>query len=742
LWIFVLAFQLLFTTISLIKFDGSALKRNRNVLVLASILFSLSLVFVAFIALTRIGIEPDRVLWQEAGVPLLFAQVLIAWIVGIAACNVARSKRFEAWFSRSKVFKIQHLDLIVCVVLWAIAFALWVSYSVKPSYNALEPRPPNFQSYPFGDSLIYDSNAQGYFIGQPVPNDFAQKPLYSFFLVILHGFAGQDYDLLVQLQVAVFAFIPVIVYLLTRLISNRPAALVAALLIVFRELNAIALSNVIQVSHSRLLMSDVITMGLISLVVLYSLRWLKNPGKHRLLPVMLGGLFGFLVLTRAQTLLLLPFLFLAYAIVLLRTRPYHRLIEGLLIFILGLSIPLGIWIWRNYQWTGKLTLQEPEYAYSYTSYMAKMYSMTPLEDPVRLPGEDDGAYYERIKNQPFTFAMQHPGEVVRFVSAHFTHNLIYSFIYLPQSLSIEHPIEYVKRLPFWTDWDGHLSAEAMAFTVFNLLILALGAAVFWRKSGRLLFIPLLVWIGYNLSVSLGRLSGWRLILPVDWMALIFYSVGLVQLAWIVRSFFSEHAGVSEAGIVSLKMEARISPWNWGKFAVIVLLFGMTSLGLTMGHRLFPVRYPEKNKETLLQEYQGLIQEVQYAAPISAEELKVFLEQEDALALSGLGLYPSFIPANKGELNYYYLAFAPRSYKHLSFQLIGAEEAGVILPMQTRPESFPNASDVLVFGCKVENEYFPALPGYVDGLVVIVKTDPPQLYTRHSVPELACPLPAP
>ena len=742
LWISVLTIQLLLTSISLIKPDGLVPKQNRSVLVLTSILFGIFLIFVIFVALSKIGIKPDKVLWQEAGVPLLFAQVLIAWIVGIAAYSVGITKQFEAWFSRTKVFKAQHLDFFIVVMLWAVAFALWTSYPVKPSYNSLEPRPPNFQSYPFGDSLIYDSNAQGYFIGLSIPNDFAQKPFYSFFLVILHVFARQDYDLLVQLQVAIFAFIPVIVYLLTKVISDRPTGLVAALLIVFRELNAISLSNVIQVSHSRLLMSDVITMGLVSLVVLFSIRWLKYPGKYRLLPMIIGGFLGFLILTRAQTLLLLPFLLLAYVIALLQTSQYRRLIEGSFILILGLSIPLGIWVWRNYQWTGKLTLQEPEHAYSYTDYMAQMYSMNPLEEPAHLPGEDDVAYYERIKNQPFIFAMQHPGEVVRFVSAHFMHNLIYSFIYLPQSLSVEHPIEYVKRMPFWTDWDGHLPGEAKIFTVFNLFILALGIVVFWRKSGRLFFVPLLLWIGYNLSVSLGRLSGWRLILPVDWITLIFYSIGLVQLALIVRSFLSKSAIVSEAGIASTKMEDRISPWNWGVFVIVALLFGMISIGLTMGHQLFPVRYPERIDNNLLQEYQDLIPEVQHPTPISAEELKVFLEQEDAIALRGLGLYPSYVPANKGELNYFYLAFAPRSYKHLSFQLIGPEEAGIVLPMEARPESFLNASDVLVFGCRVENEYFPDLPGYVDGLVVIVKTNPPQLFSRYPVPDLACPFPAP
>ena len=741
LWIFVFTGQLLFTAISLLKFDRSALEQNRNILVRTALLFGAFLVFVIFIALTRIGIKPDKVLWQEAGVPILFAQVLLAWIIGIAIYYFGHFSRFITWLSRVKL-KSQHLDLIACIALWALAFTLWVSSPMKPSYNSLEPRPPNFQSYPFGDSLIYDSNAQGFLIGIPIPNDFAQKPFYSFFLAILHLFAGQNYDLLIQLQVAVFAFIPVTVYLLTKMVSNRPAGLVAALLIVFRELNAISLSNVIQVSHSRLLMSDVFSMGLIALLMLFSLRWLKNPDQHRILPMIIGGVLGFLILSRAQTFLLLPFLLLAYALVFLPVRQYRRLIEGSVALILGLSIPLGIWVWHNYQSTGRLTLQEPEYAYSYTSYMAQMYSMDPLNEPAHLPGEDDAAYYERIKNQPFTFTMQHPGEVARFVSAHFMHNLIYSFVYLPQSLAIEGPTDYVKRMPFWTDWDGQLSAESKTFTVFNLLVLAFGAVIFWRQSGRLLFVPLLLWIGYDLSVSLGRLSGWRLILPVDWMTLIFYAIGLVQLALIIGAFFSKQAESPHADSISIETHTLTSKWKWGEFAMVALLFLTVSFGLTEGHKLFPVRYPDNNEERLLREYQDILSEVRNAAPITTAELKQFLGQKEAVVLSGRGLYPSYMPANKGELNYYYLAFAPRSYKHLSFQLIGAEETGVILPMETRPESFPSGSDVLVFGCRAENEYFPDLPGYVDGLMVVIKTDPPILYSRSPVTDLTCPLSAP
>jgi len=111
--------------------------------------------------------------------------------------------------------------------------------------------------------------------------------------LFLHILAGQNYELITTIQVGVLAFILVIVFLLTKTLSNRVAGVMAALLVIFREVNALSLSNVIQISHSNLLVSDVFSMGLMALLIWLLVLWLKNPDRHRLLPLVIGGDLAF-----------------------------------------------------------------------------------------------------------------------------------------------------------------------------------------------------------------------------------------------------------------------------------------------------------------------------------------------------------------------------------------------------------------------------------------------------------------
>lgn len=737
-WLAILSLQFVLTALLWRRPYIARMKQFRKDLVGAVILFGTLIVIVAMINWSRIGLKADEAFWQDAGVPLLIWQVFLAWGIGSFLYLLVGTQPDFKWKTGFRFLNKNSLDLYICLVLWIAAFALWTSYPLKPSYNALPPRAPNFESYPFGDAIIFDVNAQNYLIGIPIPNDFWQKPFYSFFLSILHILAGQNYDLLIQYQVGILAFIPVIVFLLTRILSNQAAGVIAASLVIIREINALSLSNVIQLSHSRLLMSDVFAMGLMTLIILLLTIWLKNPSKYRMLPIVVGGTMGILTLTRGHTLLLLPFVVLATVLVLVPAHQYRRLLEGIIVLLIGFSVPLGAWVWRNYQWTGTLTLQDP--ISPYTTQIARFYSLAPLQDPARLPGEDDVTYYTRIQKQPVTFTLEYPEKVISFVSAHYVHNMIFSFIYLPNSLIIENPADYVKRMPFWANWDGYLPTEAKIFLVINLFMLSLGISALWNQSGYLTSIPLLLGFGYNLSVSVGRLSGWRLIMPADWITLIFYSVGLTQISMIIYTFFSGKLAARRTSVISVSNGDLTPPWNWGKFGLLCLVLVGLSLGLTMGHTLFPRKYPEKTSQELLLDFSGLLPEK--GLPFQEKELHRFLAQDGAVVAYGRGLYPSYLPSHKGELNYFYLAFAPRQYKRLVFQLIGPEESGVVLPLNSRPSFFPDAADVIVFGCIVDNEYNIRLPGYIDALLVAVETSIPKIYVRAPVPDLKCPFPEP
>lgn len=730
LWLGLLALQISVQILFVERLAPSTLTMMRVLAPGTIVALILTMSIVLFIVITKIGLTPDADYWQGPGIPILFYQVMLACAAGMALSAL------ENTINQRFAFAPKHADWFLCILLWVGAFLSWSTFPVSPSYGSLAPRPPNFQSYPFADALLFDINAQNYWIGISIPNDFWEKPFYSFFLALLHGIAGQNYDLLILLQVAVFALNPALLFLIVRLVVNRPAGLIAGVLLIFRELNGLSLSNVVLVSHTKLLMSDIFAMELILLLTLLLIYWIRETDQHRILPLIIGGVFGFLVLTRGHALLLIPFIALAVWLN-KRSKDWARkLFEPALLFVLGLFLVLGVWVWRNYEIMGKFALQNP--VSTYTTQIARLYSLNPFENPKRLPNETDEAYYDRIQSQPLDFLLEHPRVVAGFVSAHYFHNAIYSYLYLPQSLYLETPTEFVRRAPYWSDWLGELSSEARWFLLLNLLLLSGGIAVTWNKSRGLLALPLLLGIGYNLSVSIGRLSGWRLIQPVDWVTLIFYSAGLMQLAEILRARSLAPAGSSD---VDHRPESsagnRTGRLQWGGVLTVSLVLIGISLGLTKGQLLTRTRYLETTTDALLLEYRESAGSVNSILSIS--EVEAFTLQKGAIALHGRGLYPSYLPKDEGESNHFFLAFAPRPFKRLVFQLIGPTEIGVVLPLAEKPEYFPSGADVTVFGCYKDNP-FSGLPGYVDALIVVVQSEPPLIYTRTPAQPLVCPFP--
>ena len=282
--------------------------------------------------------------------------------------------------------------------------------------------------------MFYDIHAQSVLIGKPIPSHFWVKPLYTLFLSALHLLAGQDYALIISLQVIALAIIPVFGFLILEAMGSRTAGLVLAMLLIFREQNAIALSNVIQVSNSKLLMSDVFSMGLMALLTLLLVRWSRQPAGQRVLPFAAGGTLGLLVLTRGNPIVLLPFLILFVLVVIFIQKKLYMWREGLLVLLLGFMLPLAPWFIRNYQLTGKLTFQDAPKAYA--GQLANLYAPDPSTDyGDQLSSELSAGQETKSQNQMLQYVLQHPGDVIQFVSAHYFHNLVFSYIYLPSIFS-------------------------------------------------------------------------------------------------------------------------------------------------------------------------------------------------------------------------------------------------------------------------------------------------------------------
>ncbi len=717
-WTALVVLQALISWLYIRDVELRVFERFHSVLFPAGVALLLIVLFAVFIGVTRIGLTPDSVYWQPVGTPILLYQVLIVWLIAAF---------FYGFMKKSPSTK--QLDLLVALGLWIVACILWLSQPLTPAYNIFEARPPNFQMYPFGDALRYDVTANGFLIGKPIPSDFWIKPLYSLFLSLLHLIAKDDYGLLVSLQVMILATIPVFVYLLTGELSNRFAGVLAGILVIVRERNGIGLSNVIEVSHSRLLMSDILTMGFVVVLVWMFIRWVKRKDQSGTALFIIGGITALLFLMRGHPVVLFP----GFLVLLLLLRFFHFRIRWVdfIALSLGFVLPIIPWFWRNYETLGKIAFQSPVSQYS--SQMAGLYSMEPqLGSLPRRFQETNSAYYERMQRQVVQFVKEHPGEVARFISAHYVHNTVLSYLYLPHSFNIEGLRTYIATEKFWRGWKGNMSTSGWILLVFNLTMIALGLSVAWGELKGYAFIPLFVSVAYNVSVAVGRLSGWRFILPIDWMTLVYYSIGLMQLSVMVEFLltgrFQAWGQREPQSLVRQRqnVHAYTPVLGWGIF-----FFGI-GLMLTYGHKLFP-QAEMQTSEQLIRIFE---ENANSTLPsLGTADIETFLNSDQAIILRGEALYPAFFKAKSGSLNYNWRSFEAKPYDRFIFYLLGNSSSGIVLPLESSPSVFPQGVDVIVLGCQTDT-------GYVQALSVVVLGDSPVTYIRDPMPALTCPLPEP
>jgi hypothetical protein len=470
-------------------------------------------------------------------------------------------------------------------------------------------------------------------------------------------------------------------------------------------------------------------MGLVVLLLWLVFRWFEKPEERRVLPLVIGGALGLLVLTRGHPVLLTPIII---ALIFFIRAPTHRgRWQRAGLFVAGFILILIPWLWRIHETTGRVALQSPVSPYS--ANLAGLYSLTPeLADPAAFSTAVSNRTLEEAdlqNKQVVDFVIQHPDEVIRFVSAHYFHNLVYSYIYLPQSFRIESLRAYVTTEPFWGAWTGEFSVQSWILLVIHIVLIALGMGVAWRKHGFLALVPLLIGMSYNASVSVGRISGWRFIQPVDWITLIYYSLGIVQLYYLVGFLLTRRE--QEEASAEEPLSTRRMPPHHVQVMGYAIIFFLIGAAVPYGDRLFAGRHPEKPAEQLVDEYvkaaSGLSQ------PYSDDDLARFLGQDRARILYGQAIYPYYLEADRGPINHAWPAYKPRPYNRLVIYLSGPVSANVILPLTSSDFDFPDGAEVIVLGCV--NDL-----GDIEASSVLIQGDASVLFLREPQPELTCPFP--
>ena len=262
----------------------------------------------------------------------------------------------------------------------------------------------------------------------------------------------------------------------------------------------------------------------------------------------------------------------------------------------------------------------------------------------------------------------------------------------------------------------------------NIFFIALGISLAWKQWNLIGVTPLVMFMFYDLSNGFARTSGGRYIVPIDWIFIIYYLIGVFQIiVWCANALglkWSLFTGSTEPDTFPQKNKTN----DLSTIVVILaLLFGMGTL-IPLAERLHESRFSNFDVLRTLAEHETEISRV----GLSLQEINAFLQNPNAEITVGRALYPRYYIENEGEVHFYPVIVM--GFPRTTFTLIGPKgEQGIILPGD-KPRYFPQGVDTLVLGCR--EQY------YVDALAVILLDEKGAIYTRSPESSLQCPLTQP
>lgn len=702
---------------------------NRMILKISLIVLFILLMAGLFVAVTGIGTSYPADYWYGAGVPILGLQILVSLLVG--AIYLAIEKRIE---------KLNHvrLDFIIFVVIWILSAFFWAREPLSPNY--FMPDTANNPIYPYSDGATFDQGAQYALIGQGLFNGFYfDRVLYSAFLTYLHLILGQDFAVLMTAQAGFFAVFPAVVYLIGRELHSRVLGISAGVLMSIRGLNAIIAAKWIDTASPKMTLTDFPTAIGISIFLLILLKWFKEPAKISML-VWAGAVFGLTLMVRVHVLTLLPVVFVFIPIV-MKLRWKQIVLVGLLV-LLGLLTATLPWEFRN-QSRGIPMF----YTYYYrievillNRYGIDMGSYTPLQDISRAQAES--LSHILVRQRKFNLNLNAEPLCVSApcsIANHLVHNVITSFVSLPSSFVFHDLWNTVKAdTPYWKkDWrEGSVGKVELSLLILNLAMLSLGIGALWKRGRFRSLLPLILFLAYLLTNSLGLTSGGRYIAPVDWILYLYFIAGSLQLViWFLgmqpAEIENDPPSMEYVGFPRLQRDtySKLIP-----SLAFILVIGML---LPVSEMFIKPRFQARTSTEIFAKLDeaGLLEQSGYLR----DDLTAFLSQPTAMIREGRALYPRYYPDGDGEQDrstyYRYL-----DYQRLVFAMIGPysdNAEGVVIPGFPPPLSM-HAEDVIVLGCWNTTYYAP----FIDAVVVFVTSGEGYVYTRSPGAPLQCPLPEP
>lgn len=717
---------------------GAEIQSHKPLWVGASVSLLVMLAFWLSILLSGKGLRSDMDFWNTAAIPLLGLQFLLAAGLGLTTYFLVQrlEKKPKPW-----------IDWAIALVIWLGAFLFWQLTPMPPTFFAPNPQPPTYQYYPFSDAAGYDESAQYALLGEGYQNGgYVDKPLYTALLTLFHLAGGQDFDHFILFQVLLLALFPALVYWIGKTLANRPAGVIAALLLILQEMNAIQAATWAEGSHVKLLLSEMPTGLLLAFFTYFLFKWLQEP-KHNFQYAMLaGGSLGLSTMVRHN-----PWIFLPYTIGIaffFYWKSWRKWLLACSLFVLVMGLAIGPWTMRYHNQTGRYfaVLAGLDWVVWQHRYLPGMASPTPTLAVSAIPGAALSTATPESRPTPqagptvsvVTAPEAAPSKDNRLVKAagaaieHFLHNCVTSLLILPVDPlwnDLSHTIQQPDS-PWQTNWSGALGWPEALLLLANLVLLALGIGSAWERWKFAGLLPLGTFLVYQAGLAVARTSGGRYIVPTHWLILLYVALGVTQVFVLAAVWLGK-----KQDPVALEPERPTMLWKKilvQGIAAALVFFGI-GWGVTNLDKLFKPKYPDLTSQEVLE--QVISDEMLSTAGYSRVQLQNFIEQQSGVILYGSGIYPRYYYINGGEPNrnsFYTILPYPR----LAFTFLTPHSSQGVLLVHGPELDFEHTGSYIVIGCN--NAQVKALDA-----LLIIETDPEtQVLKRQPAADLVCPVPQP
>jgi hypothetical protein len=688
IWLMLISAQTVIASITWIGVSWNALCEKwiaeKKTITAQALIFIIFVIMWIAIALSGIGITPDRLYWNENGVPLLSEQIILAWMI---------TALLAAIIPRLGSIVQTRLDPILFIAIWIITIFAWNAQPIQRSFFLPQPMKPNAAWYPLSDAASYDIGARAILLGNGV-NDgkFTDKPLYMLFVAFTRLIGGEQYESAIFVQIIILALMPALLFLIGKELHSRNLGTLLAGLMIFKEINNIRATLDVQVSHSKLFLTEPLTALLLIVFAWIMIRWAKMPSEKSPQLILAGGMIGLAGLTRLNPLLIAPLV--ALIILPLIRFDFKKWISAVSLFALGALIVFSPWILsaedergNNFVWT-KIERVIERYTPGIKTEKTPQPQVTREPESQTLPEQE-----QNPKPTKPSQTSADDSNMLQFAPAHFMHNEIAALFVLPVQMQL-HDIRETVNAPLWKNaWQGAITFENGFWIALHLMILAAGIGMAWARQRYAGMIPLAIQLSYHAANGLARTSGSRYLVPVDWVLLLYYAAGLIQIGLWINVLLKQ---IEDAPAFEPQPKQDHVRAQWIGAAIIVLLAG---LALPAANGAIPQTYPKQKKPVVLNAF---IQQVDLADQIfQAQQLADLADHKYSRMFKARIFYPRYLDANKGfcvECMGTDRAFPQKDYGRLAMLAIGSYTAAIELPLAESPTKIPDGAEAIVIGC--------------------------------------------